>query len=156
MEEAKKYKEKYEENQDEETIPNLVQESHIDNQMDEGNLPFGFEDSEEEKDDYKILRDDNIFVCGKIEDEFAALETYIYEKKTGNMYVHHDIMLPSFPLALDWLPIEPSSLEANECSKGNYAIVGTFYPDIEIWSLDTLDAIEPALVLSGVDSNPLM
>merc|ERR1711874_613430 len=73
IEEARKYKEKYEENDDEMVIPNLVKETNVDNQMDEDNLPFGFEDSDEEKEDYKILKDDNLFVAGKIEDEFAAL-----------------------------------------------------------------------------------
>jgi len=143
MQEAKKYKEKYEENEDEETIPNLVMESHIDNQIDEDGMPFGFEESDEEKEDLKIRKEDTLFVCGKIEDEFASLECYVYEKHSGNLFVHHDIMLSSFPLAMDWLPVEPSSFEQTEYSKGNYAIVGTFYPDIEIWSLDTLDAIEP-------------
>jgi len=144
MEEAKKYKEKYE-NEDETVIPNLVKESDIQHQMEEDNMPFGFEESEEEKDEYKILKDDNLFIAGKIEEEFAALEVYVYEKHSGNLFVHHDIMLSSFPLALEWLPVEPSSFEGDQASVGNYAIVGTFYPDIEIWPLDTLDAIEPKI-----------
>merc|ERR1719490_111094 len=88
MEEAKKYKEKYE-NEDETVIPNLVKESDIQHQMEEDNMPFGFEESEEEKDEYKILKDDNLFIAGKIEEEFAALEVYVYEKHSGNLFVHH-------------------------------------------------------------------
>lgn len=154
MKEARIYKEKYE-NDDEVHIPDLVKESNIDNQADDPNLPFGFDESDEDKEEYQVMTSDNLFVCGKIEDEFAALELYVYESTTGNLFVHHDIMLSSFPLALDWLPVEPSSLEGNQATVGNYAIVGTFYPDIEIWPLDVLDAIEPAICLRGMDANPL-
>merc|ERR1711957_804160 len=106
MNEAKMYKEKYE-NDEEQHIPDLVKESNIENQNDDGNMPFGYDDSDEEKEDYKI-------------------------ETTGNLFVHHDIMLSSFPLCLDWLPVVPSSLEGTNATMGNYAIVGTFYPDIEI------------------------
>jgi len=30
---------------------------------------------------------------------------------------------------------------------GNYAVVGSFLPEIEIWDLDTLDVLEPTMVL---------
>lgn len=130
-------------------------ESNLEHQGDHDNLPFGFEDSDDEKEDYKIHKDDNLFVAGKIEEEFAALEVYVYERSTGNLFVHHDIMLSSFPLCVEWLPIEPSTLEGNQAEKANYAIVGTFYPDIEIWNLDQLDAIEPTMILAGEDANTL-
>ena len=156
IQEAKDYKSKYENEDDMTFQPNLVKESNIDNQgIQEDKLPFGFEESEEEKDEYKIKNTDNQLVVGKIEDEFASLEVYIYEKNKGNLFVHHDIMLSSFPLCLEWLPCEPSSLENTEQIKANYAIVGTFYPDIEIWNLDELDAIQPTITLAGVDKNPL-
>merc|ERR1711957_788498 len=132
MNEAKMYKEKYE-NDEEQHIPDLVKESNIENQND----------------------DDNMLVVGKIEDEFAAIEVYVYEPTTGNLFVHHDIMLSSFPLCLDWPPVEPSSLEGTNATMGNYAIVGTFYPDIEIWNLDVLDAITPTISLAGIDANTL-
>lgn len=154
MNEAKMYKEKYE-NDEEQHIPDLVKESNIENQNDDGNMPFGYDDSDEEKEDYKIEKTDNMFVVGKIEDEFAAIEVYVYEPTTGNLFVHHDIMLSSFPLCLDWLPVEPSSLEGTNATMGNYAIVGTFYPDIEIWNLDVLDAITPTISLAGIDANTL-
>jgi len=32
---------------------------------------------------------------------------------------------------------------------GNYAIVGTFLPEIEIWNLDVLNVIEPTFTLGG-------
>lgn len=119
-------------------------------------MPFSFPDDDlANKEDYQIRQDDDQFIVGKIEDEFSALELYVYEKAKGNLYVHHDIMLSSFPLCLEWLCVEPSSLESNEAEIGNYAIVGTFYPDIEIWNQDVLDAIEPAFILAGEDPNKL-
>ena len=97
MEEAKRYKEKFED-EDEEIIPNLVHESNMDEQMDEDKAPFAFDDSEDEKEDYHIKVEDSPFVAGKIEDEFAALEVQVYNEASGNLWVHHDIMLSSFPL----------------------------------------------------------
>lgn len=33
--------------------------------------------------------------------------------------------------------------------KGNYVIVGTFLPEIEIWNLDVVNSIEPVMILGG-------
>lgn len=61
------------------------------------------------------------------------------------MYVHHDIMLPAFPLCLAWLDCDPrgGSERANLCA------VGTMDPGIEIWDLDVLDAVEPVACLGA-------
>jgi periodic tryptophan protein 1 len=88
------------------------------------------------------------------EDEFSQLEVYVYEEKTGNLYVHHDIMLSAFPICLEWLAVEPSSFTNSEADRANLAVVGSFIPHIEIWDLDTLDVIEPKLVLQGVEQTP--
>merc|ERR1740124_1612914 len=34
------------------------------------------------------------------EAEFSALEVLVYERPTGNLFVHHDIPLPSYPLSV--------------------------------------------------------
>lgn len=78
---------------------------------------------------------------------------YIYEEKTGNLYVHHDIMLSAFPICLEWLPIVPSSFSEAELNRGNFGIVGSFLPHIEIWDLDVLDPVEPKIVLQGVEDD---
>ena len=54
-------------------------------------------------------------------------------------------MLSVYPLCIEWLPID---IKANN-TKANYAIVGSFLPEIEIWNLDMIDAIEPELTLGG-------
>lgn len=82
---------------------------------------------------------------------WAWLQVWVYEEgdahEAGNMYVHHDLMLSSFPLALAWGDCHPDTARANE--KGNFVAIGTFSPEIEVWDLDTLDSVEPAGVLGG-------
>ena len=59
------------------------------------------------------------------------------------MYVHHEVMLSSFPLDIEWMRVDLGSIGSNEHKKGNYAIVGSFLPEIEFWNLDVLEAVEP-------------
>jgi periodic tryptophan protein 1 len=100
--------------------------------------------SDEELDDYTIHNTDSILVCGTAQDDFSNLEIYIYDERSQSLFVHHDIMLGNYPLCIEWLPLD---LKSN--TKGNYAIVGSFSPEIEIWNLDMIDAIEPDAVLGG-------
>jgi periodic tryptophan protein 1 len=85
-------------------------------------------------------------VAAKTEDEVSQLEIYIYEEAEDNLYVHHDILLPSFPLCLEWLDFRLGRKAGIEGS-GNYIAVGTFDPEIEIWDLDTLDSMYPDAIL---------
>ena len=41
----------------------------------------------------------------------------VYNEDEGNLYVHHDILLPSFPLAAEWMSFDPGS-----SSTGEYAL----------------------------------
>jgi periodic tryptophan protein 1 len=75
------------------------------------------------------------------------LEVNVYEQKTGNLFVHHDVPLPNFPLCLAHGDISPQG------GAGNYCAVGTFGPGIEIWNLDVLNALEPSCVLGGEDTS---
>ena len=69
---------------------------------------------------------------------------YLYNEKEDHLYCHHDVLLPTFPLALEWLDYDPG-----DPSPGNLVAMGTMQADIEIWDLDIVDGIEPAYVLEG-------
>lgn len=103
----------------------------------------GVED--EEKDDEIIKKEDNLFVVGKMEEESSCLDIYVYNDEEDSLYVHHDILLESFPLCLEWLSFDP----ALNGKSGNYVALGTMEPEIQIWDLDVVNTIEPAYVLTG-------
>ncbi|VEU39745.1 unnamed protein product [Pseudo-nitzschia multistriata] len=115
------------------------------------NAPTYMEDFEDDDDsdaeDIQIRGSDAVIVVAKTEEEFAALEVHVYEQLTGNLFVHHDIPLPAFPLCLSHGDIGPTG------SAGNFCAVGTFGPGIEIWNLDVMNALEPSCVLGGEDTS---
>jgi len=98
---------------------------------------------EEERGESLIKSSDNLFVAGKMEEEYSCLDVYVYNEEEGNCYVHHDILIDSFPLCLEWLSFDPCSEEKS----GNYIALGTMEPEIQIWDLDVIDTIEPVFVL---------
>ena len=61
------------------------------------------------------------------------MQVWVYEdggqEGESNIYVHHDIMLPAFPLCLAWTDCRPSG----SAEPGNLAAVGAMSPGIEIW-----------------------
>jgi len=141
---------------DEESVPSFAQETRqiLTGSRKKDQYPdFIDEESEDEKEDYNIRDTDSVVIAGKIEKhEFSTLEVYVYEDTKSNLYIHHDITLSAFPLCLEWLCIRPFGAEDTKSKRGNFAIVGTFLPEIEIWDLDTLDAIEPTLTLGGEET----
>ncbi|XP_074285024.1 uncharacterized protein LOC141610705 [Silene latifolia] len=104
------------------------------------------EDSEEEA-DMIIKAEDSVIVCARNDEELSHLEVYILEETEDgpNLYIHHDIIISAFPLCTAWLDCP---LKGGE--RGNFIAVGSMEPSIEIWDLDTIDEVEPALVLGGV------
>ena len=113
------------------------------------------EEDDEEREELQILATDNLVLAAKVEDEVAHLEVYVYEDEADNLYVHHDIMLPSVPLCVEWLDLPMGKDQEKVGSKGNFVAVGTFEPDIEIWDLDTIDSMYPNAILGygGQQSN---
>ncbi|KAL6301335.1 WD40 repeat-like protein [Sparassis latifolia] len=110
----------------------------------------------EEREELEVLPNDNLLVAAKTEDEISQLEIYVYDESQENLYAHHDLMLPSFPLCLEWLDFPPITSPASTASSGakqfgNYIAVGTMEPEIEIWSLDIVEAIYPDMVLGRPD-----
>ena len=117
------------------------EEMEIDEKGENKNLPDHFDDiSDDEQEDFTIHPTDSLIVCGTAQDDFSNLEIYIYDENTLDLFVHHDIVLSSFPLSLEWIPYKNNL-------KCNYALVGSFTPRIEIWNLDIMDAIEPEIIL---------
>ena len=66
----------------------------------------------------------------------------VYNDDEDALYVHHDILLPSFPMTLEWLNYDPG-----EARKGNLVAVGSMAPIIDVWDVDIIDSIEPAFSL---------
>lgn len=126
------------------------------------------QDEAEEMEELEILPTDNLIVACKTEMEddggpgVSHLEVYLYEEEADNLYVHHDIMLPSFPLCIEWMDFRvgrralPDYVDKNPESngKGNYVAIGTFDPEIEIWDLDTVESVFPELILGAASSEP--
>ena len=78
-----------------------------------------------------------------------VLQVWVYEdagEEEGNLYVHHDVLLPEFPLSLAWMDCPPSS---SGRQSGNLAAVGSMGPGIEIWDLNVVDTVEPLASLGG-------
>lgn len=65
----------------------------------------------------------------------------VYNETEESLYVHHDIILPSFPLCLEWLNYEP------KMPTGNYCAIGSMSPIIEVWDIDLMNVVEPAFTL---------
>ncbi|PKA56713.1 Protein SPA1-like 2 [Apostasia shenzhenica] len=106
------------------------------------------DEDDDEIEDMTIKPTDSVIICARNEDEVNHLEVWIVEDSIDgdvNMYVHHDIILPAFPLCTAWLDCNHKSGD-----KGNFVAVGTMEPAIEIWDLDLIDEVEPFLVLGGV------
>jgi periodic tryptophan protein 1 len=90
-----------------------------------------------------------VIICARNEDDVSHLEVYLYEESSGspNMYVHHHIIIPEFPLCTAWLDCP---LKGGE--KGNFVAIGSKdTPTIEIWDLDVRDEVLPCIQLGGIE-----
>jgi len=114
-----------------------------------GQADFNIEDDDEDSDieDTNLQPNDALIIVAKTQEDFASLEVTVYEESTGNLFIHHDIPLPAFPLCLSHGTIN------NDGEAGNYIAVGTFEPGIEIWNADVLNALEPTIILGGEDTS---
>ena len=105
------------------------------------------EDDDDEREELQILATDNLVLAGRIEDEVAHLEVYVYEDEADNLYVHHDIMLPAIPLAVEWVDVPVGKSATDKDARGNFVAIGTMEPDIELWNLDLVDSMYPDAIL---------
>ncbi|KAI8321625.1 periodic tryptophan protein-like protein [Martensiomyces pterosporus] len=117
-------------------------------------LKEGEEKDEDEDEEVRIFDSDNLLLVAKTEDDISNLEVCVFEEESDNLFVHHDFMLPSFPLAIEWMDFKVGR-SAGQPGGGSYVAVGTFEPRIEIWDLDTMDSMYPDLVLGTSDKKAL-
>ncbi|KAF2498347.1 WD40 repeat-like protein [Lophium mytilinum] len=110
-------------------------------------MPGQDDDEDDDREDLQILATDNLVLAARIEDEVAHLEVYVYEDEADNLYVHHDIMLPAIPLAVEWVNLPVGKPDGSKDGQGNTVAIGTMDPDIELWDLDTVDCMYPNAVL---------
>lgn len=100
------------------------------------------EDEDSEAEDDIIKKTDNLILVGHVEEDASTLEVYIYNEEEGSLYVHHDFLLPAFPLCIEWIGHDPGNSDsANMCA------IGSMDPVITVWDLDIQDSLEPAFKL---------
>ncbi|PNF40490.1 putative periodic tryptophan protein 1 [Cryptotermes secundus] len=102
----------------------------------------GSEDDDSEKEDDMINPKDNLILVGHVEADTSILEVYVYNEEEGSLYVHHDLLLPAFPLCIEWLNYDPG-----EEKPGNLCAVGSMSPVIGVWDIDIVGCLEPVFEL---------
>ncbi|XP_070529129.1 periodic tryptophan protein 1 homolog isoform X2 [Cardiocondyla obscurior] len=99
-------------------------------------------EEDSDKEDDIIKADDNLVLFGHVEGDASILEVFVYNEREESFYCHHDILLPSFPLCIEWLNYDPTNPKPS-----NLCAIGNMTPIIEIWDLDLLDCLKPVYKL---------
>ncbi|KAJ1307800.1 hypothetical protein OPQ81_001883 [Rhizoctonia solani] len=111
------------------------------------------DDEEAEREELKVLPADNMIVTAKTEDEISHLEVYIYNDDDENLYVHHDILLPSFPLCLEWLDFPPPPAATGNHTRSSHSttrkLYRTIYPSLILGRPDKSAAHVPVPLGTG-------
>ncbi|XP_076642798.1 periodic tryptophan protein 1 homolog [Halictus rubicundus] len=100
------------------------------------------DDEDSEKEDDGIKSTDNLVLIGHVDGDASILEVYVHNEAEDSFYCHHDILLPSFPLCIEWLNFDPTDSKLS-----NLCAIGNMTPIIEVWDLDLIDCLEPAYKL---------
>ncbi|OCF58716.1 periodic tryptophan protein 1 [Kwoniella mangroviensis CBS 10435] len=112
------------------------------------------DDEEIEREELSLLPTDNIIITARTTSDLSSLDFHVYADSDENLYAHHDLMLPTFPLCVEWLDFPPGgSSSSSSGSKGSYVAVGSFDPSIEIWDADLVDGLYPEAILGPSPSS---
>lgn len=106
------------------------------------------DEDDSDAEDEIIKPTDNLILVGHVQNDIASMEIYIYNEDEGSLYVHHDFLLPSPPLCIEWLSFDPGSDKP-----GNISAVGCMDPVITLWDLDIQDSLEPICKLGSKNKN---
>lgn len=136
-------------------------------------------DQLEDKTELQVYPTDNMVLATRTEDDVSYLDVYVYDDGAGfhgddipaeagdeadpdvakglvrdsSLYVHHDLMLPAFPLCVEWVNYRPGSNDSDNVA--NFAAIGTFDPQIEIWNLDSIEKAFPDMILGEPTDNSM-
>jgi len=102
--------------------------------------------SSDDESDMSIAPDDNLIALCKVHGEFFSLEVWVTNVADGSLYCHHDTILSSCPLAIEWVGYDPGETDS---ASANLVAIGNMTPNIELWDLDVVNTIEPAFTLKG-------
>ena len=114
-------------------------------------LMINMDPDDEDVDDDEIKETDALFAVAVTNEDYSHLEVQVYDDE-GGLFVHHDIALPEMPICMAWLDCPPFRKNGGQDELGNYMAVGMMIPQIEIWNLDVMDALEPSAVLGAGDT----
>ncbi|XP_058120551.1 periodic tryptophan protein 1 homolog [Anopheles ziemanni] len=104
-----------------------------------------FQDEEDSDAEDEIIKPtDNLILVGHVQNDSASMEVYILNEEEGSLYVHHEFLLPSPPLSIEWLSFDPGSDKP-----GNVCAIGCMDPVITLWDLDIQDSLEPICKLGS-------
>jgi len=110
--------------------------------------PYLLKDDQSSDDDSEmsIAANDNLIALGKVHGEFFSLEVWVANVADGSLYCHHEAILSSCPLAIEWVGFDPGE---SDYGLANLVAVGNMTPNIELWDLDVVNTLEPAFTLKG-------
>ncbi|XP_030573832.1 periodic tryptophan protein 1 homolog [Drosophila novamexicana] len=125
------------ENEENTTVTNIANVVDADEQVPD-------EDEDSEAEDEVIKPTDNLVLVGHVQDDAASMEVWVFNQEEQALYTHHDFLLPSFPLCIEWM-----NHDAGSDKPGNMCAIGCMDPIITIWDLDIQDSIEPTFKLGS-------
>eukprot|EP00730_Choanoeca_flexa_P015324 TRINITY_DN7015_c0_g1_i1.p1 TRINITY_DN7015_c0_g1~~TRINITY_DN7015_c0_g1_i1.p1 ORF type:complete len:516 (+),score=141.81 TRINITY_DN7015_c0_g1_i1:126-1550(+) len=108
------------------------------------------DDDDEDMDDFRVKPTDNFVVVGRSEEALSHIEVHLWNEGEDSLFVHHDILLDTFPLCVEWIGYDPGA----DNQRGNLVAVGSMHADIDIWDLDVIDAPEPVATLASLGPKP--